>query len=340
MEVTIKAPQRDAPKAYLYINGARQTLELPIPQFIGETLRVSQVAERNLYPGIPSYDVETGKLASPLYIHCIFMQTDFMQTYDNQAGFPVPVLEGRVYIDSEPFSLGIVSTVNDPQKVSYVYPCFPRRICFEITRMASDHRKAQLHALKVAQSNKSSVQSLIDEIVEILEADKHLGSLASTYVQSLVLNSHHYGEAVHKLFGGKWHSFLCSKASQEALHLFKYSKDEINLHGLGHTCHPNEQRVCLKRNLKYYIDGDKRRNNIRHKAESKVYDFLKNLLLSCGECDSQFLMRQLEDHCPSYMEFIHPSYNVLERVIRMNSDRIFDVRDDPIRGKVVSLKKS
>ena len=340
MEVTIKAPQRDSPKAYLYINGARQTLELPIPQFIGETLRISQIAERNLYPGIPSYDPETGRLNTPLHVHCVFMQTDFLKTYSIEAGFPVPVLEGRVYLDDEPFSLGIVTEVNEPQSVSYVHHCFPKRISFEMTRMASDHRKARIYALKQAQLLKSPKQSLLEEIVDILEADKYRGSLASTYVQSLVMNSHHYAETVHNMHCGKWHSFLCSKTSQSVLHLFKYSKEEIERYDIGHTCHPNEQRICLKKHVNLLLEGDRKRNTIRHKAEIDVYDFLKSLLLSCGECDSQFLMKQLEDHCPSYMEFTHPSYNVLERVIRMNSDRIFDVYEDSLRGTVVSLKKA
>ena len=337
MEVTVDAPQPRQPKVYLYINGARQTLELPIPQFIGETLRISQVAERNLHPGTPSYDAETGQLADPMHIHCVFMQTDFHGYFNADAGFPIPILEGRVYLDGEPFSLGILSEINIPKRVSYIYPNSPKRISFEITRMANDRRKERMQAIRQAEMLKSSEQSLFEEVVDILKADKYRGSLASTYVQSLVMNSHHYVQAVHESFNGKWHSFLCSR--EDVLYLFKYSADDISNYSLQHTCHANELRVGLKKNMNSIIEGDRHRDTARHCAEKEVHNFLRTLLLTCGECDSQFLMKQLEDNCPAYMEFTHPSYNVLERVIRMNSDRIFDVIDDPIRGTVISIKR-
>ena len=337
MKVSVCAPQPKSPQAILYINGARQTLALPIPQFIGEILQTSQVAERDLYPGVPSYDPETGCFDNPFHLHCSFMQSDFNRSYSNETDFPIPILEGRVYFDKEPFSLGVISTTNIPLNITYVYPQVPKRISFEVTRMANDYRKEQLLSIRRIESTKSAEDCLLQEIIEILNGDRYCGSLTSTYVQSIAMSSHHYAKTVREQYKGKWHAFLCKQ--YDLLHVFKYTADEIERYGLQHTCHANELRICLRKNLDGVIKGDCLRDSKRHFAEIEVHNFLRALLLTCGECDSQFLMKELKNNCPAYSEFTHPSYSVLERVIRQESNKVFEIFQDQVKGTCVRLKR-
>ena len=325
-----------SPHAVLYVNAARQILKVRIPHCIGETMNTTQVAERDLFLKVPDYDMASGQLATPLSLHCVFLIADYGNYYSTD-GRTSPILEARLIIDSEAYALGVLSKANTLHKLSYMHAKYPEHITFEITRIAKDTRKVEIEARRVARSLKTDEECLVQEVAEVFKNEKYHGSLPSTYVQSLVLISYHYPLTVPKLYDGKWHGFL--SAHKQMFHLFKYSAEEIKRYNITHTCHANELRLALREHLHIMIEEDRRRDYTRHAAETQVHDFLRGVIDRHGECDSQFIMKELELHCPAYQEFVHPSFNMFERVIRAHQDKFFDVYDDPVRGTVVSLKK-
>ena len=336
MTIQLSCPAPTPPCVILFVNAARQRLEVRIPQYIGETLRTTQVVESDFSLTPPQYDPVSGELETPLSVHCVLMLADYGNIYEEKKGCPVPILEARMILDSEPYALGTLSAVNAPQRVSYLHPEYPRYIAFEVTRIATDYLRETNVTERTMQVQETDEQKLVEEVVEVLETDAYRGSLSSTYVQSLVLNSSHYAPTIANIYRGKWHTFL---SVHDIFHLFKYTSEEVLHYGLMHTCHGNELRVALCRDIPIMIVEDQRRDLIRHHAECEVHDFLHQLLRTYGECDSQFLMKQLENNCGAYKNFSHPSYNVLERVVRMNIDKLFEIHEDSVRGTMISLKK-
>jgi hypothetical protein len=242
--------------------------------------------------------------------------------------------EGKVIIDgTHEYNLGVLESANTPHMSNHVYETYPTTFTFEI----SEPSAPVAAPAEPEEPQRPPEEQLLEEVIDVLESDSYKGSLPSTFVQSLVMNSPNYTQTVTGQYQGKWHAFLT--AHVEIFHVFKYSSEEVRRSSMGHTCHANELRVALMKNKDFVLAEDIRRERLRCAAEQEVFEFLKALLHENGECDSQFLMKELEDHCPAYAEFTHPSYNVLERIVRMNDGTLFDVTQDEKQGTVVSLRK-
>eukprot|EP00760_Papus_ankaliazontas_P025622 PhM_4_TR2821/c1_g1_i1/m.33146 len=316
------AAQNAAPFVTCIINGMQQ-LVCPTPDSENTVHTASARAESHMNLRTPMYDLNTREQLL-FQMNCMFL---------NNGDLEGPV-RGRLILDGTPFDLGLIREAHTPVVANYLVGRYPREFVLEVRKAVTeeDFKPATVKSAEYPDVEKK----LVDDVYDVLASDKYRGSLPSTFVQSLVMHSPVYTEVLMEKYRGKWHQFLA--VHDDLFNVFKYSADEIRNYNFIHTCHANELRIALHSDRETMLSEDMRRERRRHHCEVAVFEFLHNLLLRHGECDSQFLMRELEANCPEYQDFMHPSFQMLERIVRQNEEGTFQIRDDPKRGAFISLK--
>jgi hypothetical protein len=322
----MEEPREDEPCCCLVINGI-QLIRCPMPTLERKQTYITHLADRYLMQTTPCYDQKTGRQLNPLYLNFLYVRSHV----DPNCNYPVYC---RAFLDKEQYNLGRLRYADKPGFFNSITAHYPDRITFEVTLLTEPEAPPP-----PPPPPRSPEQKFVDEIHKCIKNDKYKGSLPSTYVQSLVSHSIHYGVLTEPPHNGKWHDFL--NAHKDLFHVFKYTAQDIQRNGMTNTCHANEYRVGLQVNRETMLEEDMRRERIRTAAEKEVFDFLYNLLATHGVCDAQFLMKSLEDGCPAYTrEFLHPSYAVLERIVRMNENILWTVREEGPRGLVITPLRS